>query len=219
MIDPLPGQIERELELQQTKEMLARLGKKVDNVDKMDKSGNIIITTTTVCAISGGDSVVSRRAPKPNSRYASCNPQGCEEDVYICTQLRLGTDTGNGGGPVDDTDPQLMSCLGDEFVEGSSMQKTGKYFDELAFLLSEPNYYIKKPTDAAVILFEQAVSDPKYIQVQLMGLAGELAGKCHHSLPLKRWDLKHPKGNTACGRLQAQIVADVDVEVGRFVLI
>lgn len=31
--------IERELELQQTKEMLARLGKKVDNVDKMDKSG------------------------------------------------------------------------------------------------------------------------------------------------------------------------------------
>ena len=39
MIDSLPGQIERELELQQTKEMLARLGKKVDNVDKMDKSG------------------------------------------------------------------------------------------------------------------------------------------------------------------------------------
>lgn len=32
-------QIERELELQQTKEMLARLGKKVDNVEKMDKSG------------------------------------------------------------------------------------------------------------------------------------------------------------------------------------
>lgn len=32
-------QIERELEVQQTKEMLARLGKKVDNVDKMDKSG------------------------------------------------------------------------------------------------------------------------------------------------------------------------------------
>ncbi|CAM9158053.1 unnamed protein product [Laminaria digitata] len=31
--------IERELELQQTKEMLARLGKKVDDVDKMDKSG------------------------------------------------------------------------------------------------------------------------------------------------------------------------------------
>lgn len=32
-------QIERELELQQTKEMLARLGKKVENVEKMDKSG------------------------------------------------------------------------------------------------------------------------------------------------------------------------------------
>lgn len=32
-------QIERELELQQTKEMLARLGKKADNVDKLDKSG------------------------------------------------------------------------------------------------------------------------------------------------------------------------------------
>ena len=139
--------------------------------------------------------------------------------MYICTQLRLGTDTGTGGGPVDDTDPQLMSGLGDEFVEGSSMQETGKYFDELAFLLSEPNYYIKIPTDAAVILFEQAVSDPKYIQVQLMGLAGELAGECHHSLPLKRWDLKHPEENTACGKLQAQVVADVDVEVGRFVLI
>lgn len=35
----LSWQIERELEVQQTKEMLARLGKKVDNVDKMDKSG------------------------------------------------------------------------------------------------------------------------------------------------------------------------------------
>lgn len=33
------GQIERELELQQTKEMLARLGKKADNVEKLDKSG------------------------------------------------------------------------------------------------------------------------------------------------------------------------------------
>ncbi|CAM9860499.1 unnamed protein product, partial [Ectocarpus sp. 13 AM-2016] len=31
--------IERELELQQTKEMLARLGKKADNVEKLDKSG------------------------------------------------------------------------------------------------------------------------------------------------------------------------------------
>ncbi|CAM9681223.1 unnamed protein product, partial [Discosporangium mesarthrocarpum] len=31
--------VERELELAQTKEMLARLGKKVENVDKMDKSG------------------------------------------------------------------------------------------------------------------------------------------------------------------------------------
>ncbi|CAM9201922.1 unnamed protein product [Sphacelaria rigidula] len=31
--------ITRELELQQTKEMLAKLGKKVDNVEKMDKSG------------------------------------------------------------------------------------------------------------------------------------------------------------------------------------
>lgn len=34
-----PNQIERELELQQTKEMLARLGKKTDNVEKLDKSG------------------------------------------------------------------------------------------------------------------------------------------------------------------------------------
>lgn len=33
------NQIERELELQQTKEMLARLGKKADNVEKLDKSG------------------------------------------------------------------------------------------------------------------------------------------------------------------------------------
>lgn len=32
-------QIERELELQQTKEMLAKLGKKADNVEKLDKSG------------------------------------------------------------------------------------------------------------------------------------------------------------------------------------
>ena len=36
-----------------------------------------------------------------------------------------------------------------------------------------------------------------------MELAGELAGECHHSLPLERWDLKHLKESTACGKLQA----------------
>lgn len=39
-------QIDRELELQQTKEMLVRLGKKVDNVDKMDKSGREVCRLT-----------------------------------------------------------------------------------------------------------------------------------------------------------------------------
>lgn len=38
-------QIERELELQQTKEMLARLGKKADNVEKLDKSGREVRLT------------------------------------------------------------------------------------------------------------------------------------------------------------------------------
>ena len=77
--------------------------------------------------------------------------------MYIITQLPLGTDTGTGVGEVNDTDPQLMSGLGDKLVEGSSVQQTGKEFGELAFLLSEPNHYIKIPTDAVVMLFEQAV--------------------------------------------------------------
>ena len=37
-------------------------------------------------------------------------------------------------------------------------------------------------------------------------------------LPLKRWDPKDPKANTTRGKLQAQVVAHVDIEVRRFVL-
>ena len=155
----------------------------------------MIITTTNVCAISGEDDDVSRRAPKPNPRYVSCDPQVCVEDVYIFTQLRLGTNTGTGVGAANDTDPQPMSGLGDELVEGSSVQQTGKEFGELAFLLGEPNNYMKIPTDAVVMLLEQAVSDPKCIQVRLMEL--ELAGERHQSSPLKRWDPKHPNEKTA----------------------
>ena len=68
-----------------------------------------------------------------------------------------------------------MSGLGGEIVEGSGVQQTKFCFGELAFLSGEPNHYIKIPTDALVVLFEQAMSDPKYVQVQLMWLAGELA--------------------------------------------
>lgn len=49
---PFFDQIERELELQQTKEMLARLGKKVDNVEKMDKSGREVRLDTLYQTIS-----------------------------------------------------------------------------------------------------------------------------------------------------------------------
>lgn len=48
------NQIERELELQQTKEMLAKLGKKADNVDKLDKSGrevNVACSDAYICMV------------------------------------------------------------------------------------------------------------------------------------------------------------------------
>jgi len=45
-------QIERELELQQTKEMLARLGKKADNVEKLDKSGREVrVKARRLCCV------------------------------------------------------------------------------------------------------------------------------------------------------------------------
>ena len=48
--------------------------------------------------------------------------------MYIVTQVRVGTDTGTGVGATDFTDPQLVSGLGDEFVEGSSLQQTEQEF-------------------------------------------------------------------------------------------
>ena len=104
---------------------------------------------------------ILKRAQKNYSRYVSCDPEGCAEGLCKVKQLRLGTDTGTGGGVVNDTDPQLMSGVGNEFVEGSSVQQRRKEFGELAFLLGEPNHYINIPTGAAVMLFEQAVSDPR----------------------------------------------------------
>ena len=120
---------------------------------------------------------------------------------------------------VDDTNPQLVIGLGDNLVEGSSVQQTEEEeFGELAFLLGKPNYCIKTPTDAAVTLFEEIVFGPNNIRVKLLQLAGELVGEYPNSSPLKKGDPKYPKANTTCGKLQAQAVADVDIEVRRFVL-
>ena len=91
-------------------------------------------------------------------------------------------------------------------------------FGELASLLGEPHDCIDTPTDVSVALLEQAESDPENIRAKLLELAVQLAGECHHSAPLKRWDPKGPKANTTCGKLQAQIDADVDIEVRRVVL-
>ena len=62
-------------------------------------------------------------------------------------------------GAIGFTDPQLLivSGLGGEIVEGSSVQQTKIFFGELAFLSGEPNHYIKIPTGALVMLLEQTV--------------------------------------------------------------
>ena len=100
------------------------------------------------------------------------------------------------------------------------MQQTEEEeFGELSFLLGEPQKVcLETSTDAAAALLKQAVSDPQKIRDKLLQLAVQLAGEGQHSATLKRWDPKDPKANTTCGKLQAQVVADVDIEVGRFVL-
>ena len=126
---------------------------------------------------------------------------------------------GTGAGPEDDAEPQFLGSLGDEPGEGSSVQQSAEVeFGEIAFLLGEPHDCIQTPTDAAVALLKQAESNPQNVRDKLLQLAVQLAGKCHHSAPLKRWDLKDPKANTTRGKLQAQVVFDVDIEVRRLAL-
>ena len=138
--------------------------------------------------------------------------------MYIVTQFCFGTDTGTGAA-VDDTDLQVMRSLGGELFEDYSVWQTEENVGQLAVLSSEPKHCFKLPTDATVTLFEQAVSNPKYIWVQLMELASELAEECHHSSPPNKWDPKHPKAKSTRSKLQAQVVADVNVGVSCVVLI
>ena len=114
----------------------------------------------------------------------------------------------------NDTEPQYSGGLGDELGESSSVQQSAEEESgELDFLLGEPHDCIQTPTDAAVGLLKQAKSNPQNIRGKLLQLAGQLAGECHHSASLKRWDPKDPKANTSRGKLKAQVVADVDIEV------
>ena len=57
--------------------------------------------------------------------------------MYIVTQVCLGTDTGTGVGATDYTDPQVVSGLGDEFVEGSSLQQTEQEFSRARFSVGQ----------------------------------------------------------------------------------
>ena len=74
------------------------------------------------------------RARKLNPRDVSCDPQGCEQDVYIVTHLCLSTDTGTGVGVLNEIDPQLVSQPGDETVKCFREEKTKKEVGKLASL-------------------------------------------------------------------------------------
>ena len=74
------------------------------------------------------------RARKLNPRDVSCDPQGCEQDVYIVTHLCLGTDTGTGVGVLNEIDPQLVSQPGDETAESFREEQTKKKVGKLASL-------------------------------------------------------------------------------------
>ena len=152
--------------------------------------------------MSGGEEKGSKRARK---NYTS--------EVSLCTETVICA------GLEDAIKPQHLDGLGEKLSEGSSVkQMAEEEFGELASLLGEPHDYIDTPTEVSVALLEQAESDPENIRAKLLELAVQLAGECHHSAPLKRWDPKDPKANTTCGKLQAQIDADVDIEVRRVVL-
>ena len=147
--------------------------------------------------MSGGEEKGSKRARK---NYTS--------EVSLCTE------TATSAGLEDAIEPQHLDGLGEKLGEGSSVkQMAEEEFGELAFLLGEPHDCIDTPTGASVALLEQAESHPQNIAVKLLELAVQFAGECHHFAPLKRWDPKDPKANTKCGKLQTQVVADVDVRI------
>ena len=140
-------------------------------------------------------------------------------DTSSVAHISLCTDTGTGAGSEGDAEPQFLRSLGDELGEGSSVQQSAEdEFGEIAFLLGEPHDCIQTPTDAAVALLKQAESKPQNIRDKLSQLAVQLTGECQHSAPLKRWDPKDPKANTTCGKLQAEVVSDVDIEGRRLAL-
>ena len=170
--------------------------------DSSTQRNTVIRPKTTVCVMSGGEEKGSKRARK---NYTS--------EVSRCTE------TVTCAGLEDAIEPQHLDELGEKLGEGSSVkQMAEEEFGELTSLLGEPHDCIDTQTDASVALLEQAESDPENIRAKLLELAVQLAGECHHSAPLKRWDPKDPKANTTCGKLQAQVVVDVDIEVRRVVL-
>ena len=176
------------------------------------------------CVMSRDEERVSKRARTNYPGEVSFGDLSKEENEHRVAQVSRCTDTGTCAWTEDGTKPQLLGGLGEgglgeEVGGGSSLQQTAEEeFGQLSFLLGEPQVCLETSTDAAVALLEQAVSDPQNIRDKLLQLAVQLAGECQHSAPLKRWDPKDPKANTTCGKLQAQVVADVDIEVRRFVL-
>ena len=170
--------------------------------------------------MSGDEERVSKRARTNYPGEVSFGALSKEENEHSVARVNRCTDTGTCAWTEDGTKPQLPGGLGEEVGGGSSLQQTAEEeFGQLSFLLGEPQVCLETSTDAAAALLEQAVSDPQKIRDKLLQLAFQLAGECQHSAPLKRWDPKDPKANTACGKLQAQVVADVDIEVRRFVLV
>ena len=169
--------------------------------------------------MSGDEERVSKRARTNYPGEVSFGDLSKEENEHSVAQVSRCTDTGTCAWTEDGTKPQLLGGLGEEVGGGFSLQQTAEEeFGQLSFLLGEPQVCLETSTDAAAALLEQAVSDPQKIRDKLLQLAVQLAGECQHSAPLKRWDPKDPKANTTCGKLQAQVVADVDIEVRRFVL-
>ena len=157
---------------------------------------------------------VSKRARTNYPGEVSFGALSKEENEHSVAQVSRCTDTGTCAWTEDGTKPQLLGGLGEEVGGGSSLQQTAEEeFGQLSFLLGEPQVCLETSTDAAAALLEQAVSDPQKIRGKLLQLVVQLAGECQHSAPLKRWDPKDPKANTTCGKLQAQVVADVDIEV------
>ena len=169
--------------------------------------------------MSGDEERVSKRARKNYPGEASFGALSKEENEHSVAQVSRCTDTSTCAWTEDDTKPQLLGGLGEEVGGGSSLQQTAEEgFGEFYFLLGEPQVCLETSTDAAAALFEQAVSDPQKIRDKLLQLAVQLAREYQHSAPLKRWDPKDFKASTTYGKLQTQVVADVDIKVRRFVL-